>query len=548
MHAHSNINPNAVTAVYTQSRIPRYKDNALIEALPPLLDYESLGVDLFDLPEFDSVQRTWPAHERIHMVSELLDSMVVLNRHVHLGWAVDMLVRQGYVARVPRTASHTRTYQKLYEARKANAPFSVRTKQNATAQLSSALLGVSGVGKTSSLKRILNLYPQVIYHPDLDITQITYLHIEAPHDGVSTKGLAFSILRELDRLIPDGNYYERFGKKSYSAETLLNHAARLMHTHCVGLLVADEIQNLKNGGKSMEKMMALLVSASNELGVPILFVGTNRAANVLGLDASPARRSVGNAIYNWTALQRSSDLKKPDEWEDFISTVWPFQWLHNPVPLTQSLSDLMFHHSQGITDIAVKLFASVQWQCILDQSETITAQVIEQVWKRDFELIHTMMDAYRLNDPEALDKYHDIAPLKSEKLLDNALNRYEGVRVREKFVRPGHRDFVPTITATLKAMGIDAELASQIASSVETDGKAKNLLDGTQAALDKVKPPKKTKATKEGAADQRKSAAELPPDDYRNAIAAARDGKTTVFAQLDAMGHVCDLDELLELS
>jgi hypothetical protein len=545
MDLRANTNPYAVTAVYKESRIPRYAGNPLIEALLPTLDYESLSAALMDLPAFAHEQRSWPAHERIQMIAELTDCMVPLDRHVRLAWAIDTLTRQGYVTRAPRTASHTQMYQQLYEARKAQMPFSTRPTQRATAQLSSALIGTSGVGKTSSLKRILALNPQVIHHEELDITQITYIHIEAPHDGVSTKGLAFAILRELDRLIPDGAYYERYGKKSSSAETLLNHAARLMHTHCVGLLIVDEIQNLKNAGKSKETMMALLVSASNELGVPILFVGTNRAAKVLGLDASPARRSTGHAISSWSSLKSSGNLEEPDEWEDFISTLWPFQWLHNPVSLTQGLSDLMFRYCQGIIDIAVKLFASVQWQCILDETETITAQTIKEVWERDFVLLHAMMDAYRSGNKDALENYHDIKPLRAENLTDAARARYEGARSRKGAVRPGHDDFVPTITETLIAMGIDAAQAQQIAESVESEGKVKNLLDGTQAAIEKMKPPRA--ARKSNTKSDQASALDLAPDDYRNAILASTQNGTTIFAELDAMGAICDLDALLAL-
>ncbi|WP_063825973.1 AAA family ATPase [Paraburkholderia caribensis] len=540
-----NTTPLAVTAVYTKSRIPRFMDNPLVEALPPVLDDEGLIDALNDLPAFDVAQRDWPAHERIQMIAELSDCMVTLVRHVQLAWALDTLMRQGYIGRAPRTISHTKMFQQLYEARKANQPFSARPKQNATAQLSSSLLGIPGQGKTSSLTRILNLYPQVIYHPELDFVQITWLHIEAPSDGISAKGLALSIIRNIDKLIPDGDYYARYGKTSFSAEALLNHAARLMHTHCVGMLVTDEIQNLKSAGTGMRRMMSLLVSASNELGVPILFVGTNGGARVLGLDASPARRSVGHAIPSWSALKASGDLAKPGEWEDFITAIWPFQWVKNATPLTQALSDLMFYYSQGIIDIALKLFSCVQWHCILDGDETITAQVIASVWETEFELVHPLMDAFRSGDSSALERYPDIAPLSFDQLRDNALNRYEGVRSRKGAVRPGHQKFVPTVTATLTAMGIEAELAQEIASSVEAEGKVKNLLDGTQAAIEKVKPPKAAKRTK--ARNVMKEPSNLSPDDYRNAISAAADGGTTVLAQLVSMGALCDLDALLEL-
>ena len=34
------------------------------------------------------------------------------------------------------------------------------------------LIGCSGSGKTTSLKRILSAYPQVIYHPEMNLEQV----------------------------------------------------------------------------------------------------------------------------------------------------------------------------------------------------------------------------------------------------------------------------------------------------------------------------------------------------------------------------------------
>ena len=47
----------------------------------------------------------------------------------------------------------------------------------------SALIGCSGCGKTTSLKRILSAYPQVIYHPEMNLEQVVYLKIDCSHNG-----------------------------------------------------------------------------------------------------------------------------------------------------------------------------------------------------------------------------------------------------------------------------------------------------------------------------------------------------------------------------
>ncbi|WP_109477556.1 AAA family ATPase [Paraburkholderia sp. C35] len=559
MESSSNGNVHAVPARYTEQRIPMYKGNRLIAALFPTPGFDELVTRLNRLPEFDEEQRHWPIHERLQMVGTLSNCMVVLQRHIELAWVLDTMMRQGYVGREPRTREHTMVYQRLYEARKAGLPFGSRELDDDAPQLSSSLLGFSGIGKTYSLKQILRLQPQVIYHSELDITQITYIRIETPHDGTSIKGFALAIIRKIHQLIPDGNYYELYGKSTSSNEVLLGHAAHLMHTHCVGLLVADEIQNLKNagGGKSRgskgakessagaRKLMALFVSASNDLGIPILYVGTNRAEHVLQLDASPARRSVGGGTPNWEPLKATFDLAKPGEWEEFISTIWPFQWVQKPVPLTQALSDLMYHYCQGVIDLAIKLFASTQGEAMLTDAEEITAQLIEQVWETKFERVHAMMDAYRSGDTEALEQYEDIAPLSAKAMLSESLSRYEGVRSPMASVRPGHRDFVSTVSSTLQAMGVDAGRAEEIATSVEEEGKVRNVSDGVQTAINKMKPPKapgRKRSTKKDV-----ESLNLAPDDYRNAIAAAREKGTSVFEQLELMGAVTDLNDLLEL-
>lgn len=546
MASQNNSVSTAVIAVYTEQRIPRYRNNPLIAALPPALDDEALGEYLHALPSFEKEQRTWAPFERLHLIAELSSFMSPLQRHVVLGWALDTMLRQGYVGRTPRTAAHVQVFQKLYEAQQAGKAFSPADDlKHVTSQNSSALIGVSGQGKTTTLRRLMRRYPQVIHHPDLDVTQITYIHIETPADGASIKGLAHSILRKIDQLVPDSNYYQKYGRSTMSVETLLNHVARVMHIHCVGLLIVDEVQNLRHGGKNMQKLMAVLVSASNELGVPILFVGTNRAIKVLGLDFSQGRRSVGSGFPEWGHLSASHNLAEPLEWEDFITTLWTFQWLKNPVDLTQALSDLLFYYSQGIIDIAIKLFACCQWQAIIDGSETITAQMFDQVWNRDFTRVQPMIDAYRSGDAALLDQYGDIAPIKFSNLLDGALNKFEGLRNQKASVRAGHQDFAPTIASALVSIGVEKDRALNIAGAVEAQGKADTVLDGAKAAIELLRPKKNTKRS--GSKTAASVTQEFAPDDYRKAINDSIFNGNTIFENLRSMGVVCNPDSLLEL-
>lgn len=276
-----------VEAIYNEQRIPRYRGNPLIEALPPMPSEETLSRQLLSLPDFSSEQLAWPPEDRLQMIGGLSAFLLPLERHIRLARALDTLIRNGYVGRAPSTPEDATIYQEMYEAQMKGVAFLEMVQTPDESQLSSSLIGMSGVGKTTALRRNFRRYPHVIYHPKYHIYQVPFLHIEAPHDGMSVKALAGAILRKLDLLVPDSDFYDTYvsTKGRWSGEMLLiNLAAHAMHTYKVGMLVVDEIQNLSNRGTSKETLMSALVSAANQLGVPILFVGTNKALSVLGLN------------------------------------------------------------------------------------------------------------------------------------------------------------------------------------------------------------------------------------------------------------------------
>lgn len=533
----------AVEAVYTPQRIKRFSGNPLIEALPPSIDDDALVEALIEMPDFSPEQRTWPTHERMQQVMGLSHFMLPLGRHIRLARALDTLMREGYLGRAPRTAEHVKIFQKLYEGLHSGKSFTSAVPS--TPQLSTSLIGLSGVGKTTAVKRILSTTPQVIYHPKLNIRQIAYLHVETPHDGASVKGLAHSILRKVDSLIPDANYYEGYALKGKpSVETLMNHVARVLHSHCTGLLILDEIQNLENAPKGKQSLMTLLVSASNELGVPILFIGTNKARRVLGLDFRQARRSIGQGLTYWDGLGRADNPGDPSEWQDFLETLWTFQWLRKPNELTPYISNLVFRLTQGIPDLAIKLFAAAQWRAMLDGTEAITAELLADVANKELKLIQPMVEALEKQDLEALETYDDIAPLNFENLLRDVRMQYEGKRVKTASMRPGNKAFAPTLANTLTTLGLEAEHAAELAETVEAEDEPHNVLGGVKSALARLEPPKASRFKK---STSNKPEAELPHHDLRNAVRRAETDGTTTFQQLQAMGAVCNLEQVLQL-
>lgn len=545
------LSPNCCMANYQPQRLPQYKGNPLIEALPRVMTDEQLFEALTLLPEFEPEQRTWSSEERIQMLLTLSNFMIPLSRHMKLARTLDAMLRAGYVGRVPRTPEHARRLQKTYELQKVGTQ-AAQSVLDSNPQLSTLLMGMSGMGKTTTTKRCFSHLPQVIYHPELHIYQVTYLHVEMPSDGASIKGLAHGILQQMDKLIPGANYYENHALRGKpGADTLMRSVARVLNQHFVGFLIADEIQNLANSHKGKQTVMTELVSACNELGMPILFIGTNKAAEVFSLDFRNSRRASGHGLEHWDRLSDTVEPGKVDEWRDFIDILWTFQWVRNPVEINEHMATTMYHFSQGVIDIAIKLFASAQARAILDGTECVTPELIADVYNKELKLLHPMLDALRDNDIERLRMFADIAPIGVGGILNDIQRKMRAKASGAYTVKSSDPTFVPRITASLIAAGIGEDDASEAAEQVAKDGKDKNVLQGTKAALNSLTantpvPLAKPKPIKGVAPIQPDF--ESRPDDYRRAIAKASESGTTIYEQLQRLGMARPLDELLELN
>ena len=539
--------PEFVTANYTPQRIPQFRNNPLIEALPQAMNEEELINALTLAPEFSEDQRDWSTSERLMMLESLQNFMVPMHNHIELCSALDAMLRSGYVGRAPRTPGHSQIYQSIYDKQQAGVSFS-QTANSRTPQLSTSLIGLSGMGKTTTVTRWCAHLPKVIYHPEINVYQIPYLHVEMPSDGSSIKGLAHGILQKIDELIPGANYYNQYALKGRTgADTLMRSVARIMNLHLVGLLICDEVQNLANAKKGGQTVMTELVSACNDLKVPILFIGTNKAAKVLSMDFRQSRRASGHGISIWEKLQPGT-IGEPSEWDAFLEVLWQYQWLKKPVPLNPLFCKYMYECSQGVLDLAIKLFASAQARAMLDGSEELTPDLILNVFEDEFKLMHPMIEALRSDNLEILCEYDDIAPLNLQQHLDTAKRKLAMKKSPLFKVKAGDETFVPRIAAGLEAMGLDAQDAEQAARSIEQQNSDADLAKGVQKAMDTLMKPVPTTKRRS------KTAIPLPADrfdarsqDYRRAWAYAEAQKTLVLDQLIELGMAPLLDEVIEI-
>jgi hypothetical protein len=414
-------------AVYRDPGIGKYRGNAFIEALPPIMSTEQIREGLTSRVSFEPEETKFDGNKRMHLIAQLLDDFFQpIANHLQLEAKLSIMIRQGYVGRNPEDGSLNTHMQNGYERVQSGDLAVFRFDHARSTARSLSLIGCSGCGKSSTLTRMLATYPQLIYHEKLNFTQIVYLKLDCPHDG-SLKSMCHHFFRAIDNLLQT-NYEQKYALKRQSVETLLALMSQIANVHAVGVLVIDEIQHLsRSSSGGVEKMLNFFVTLVNVIGLPVVMVGTPKARPIFELNLRSARRSAGFGALFWQPMQAPSPQTDPEtgkttktEWIAFTDKLWKCQWLkQRDMQLSDEIRNCWYELSQGVLDIVVKLFVLAQVRAIFTRTERITAKLLRQVYEDELKPVHPMLAALRSGDPEQIQEYSDLCmPDIDHKLLE----------------------------------------------------------------------------------------------------------------------------------
>jgi hypothetical protein len=403
------VKANIQEARYLPQAVEDYKGNPLVEALPPICSSEQAARRLTVAPMYNDGERELSNENREHAMHRLFRYFQPLDTHIDIEKRVSRAIRQGYISKNPATPQYAAKLLQGSEAiNRADAEWQEAYNPFSTAS-GFTIIGLSGVGKTTAIERVLSLYPQVIMHTQynnepLFLTQLVWAKIDCPFDG-SLKGLCFSFFAYIDRVLST-DYTRKYAINRMTVDSALPRMAQIATTHCLGLLVIDEIQHLsqaKSGGK--DKMLNFFVTLVNTVGVPVVLIGTSKALSILQSEFRQARRGSGQGDLIWERMQ--NDIS----WEIMLRAMWKYQWTHKHTPLTDELKDALYDESQGILDIAVKLYVFAQAKAIGDGTEEVTVSAIREAAKVKLRLLKNYLDAIRSGDVKKMAQYEDITPI-----------------------------------------------------------------------------------------------------------------------------------------
>ncbi|MEH2039925.1 ATP-binding protein [Nostoc sp.] len=404
-----------VSASYNDPIIASYRDNPLIEALPPILSEEEAMIHLSIYPRYSEEERSLPNHLRLHLVQNALQFIEPLPIHLDLEQRFSRMIRAGYQARNPLTADFWRNFQERIDVLRPEGVAKIHLRSTATGF---TIIGISGIGKTTAIEAILRLYPQVIIHShyrdrNFTLKQIVWLKLDCPFDG-SIKGLCLNFFQAVDDLL-ETEYYTKYTRGKQTVDELIPYMARVASLHCIGVLVIDEIQHLneaKSGG--YRKMLNFFVQLVNTIGIPVVLVGTYKAMSILSGEFRQTRRGTGQGDLVW-------DRMAEDEvWELFIESLWRYQYVKKPCVPNSDLSHALYEVTQGITDFAVKVYMLAQIRAIATGKEIITASIIRSVAKDSLRMAQPILIALKTGDLRLLQGIEDIHPIDINTFLEEA--------------------------------------------------------------------------------------------------------------------------------
>ncbi len=454
----------AVEARYNAENLPReYVGNPLTEALPGIISHEDVVKSLRVRPLFDESERSFSNESRMHCIARLFwHFFQPMEQHIRIWDYLSICIRQGYIRRNPLEISSAKRANELYAAAMERRQPTVPAEYIPNS-VGFAIIGVSGVGKSTAVSSILQKYPQVIQHTHykgrmLDCKQIVWLKLDCSHNG-SERGLCLSFLREVDRLVGT-NYFAAYEKRG-TVDTLLTVMTRVASAYSLGVLLVDELQHIADARNDSRKLLNFFVTLENTIGVPVVLMGTPGALPLLQGDFRSARRCCAHGDIFWNPLQWDESIQY-SEWEMFLRQMWQYQWIRKPVNISFEFMKTMYEETQGIEALAVILFILLQEEAIRNRTETIQVADVSLVAQKNMKIVQPMLNALRSGDPKKIAQYSDIISTFMNEIRSSRETFMEPEKPEKSRKKAGEK----LVAEYLQEMGVPPEQAEKYAHEV----------------------------------------------------------------------------------
>lgn len=351
--------------------------NPLLDALPTQLSLSELHNHLTYIPKLQPNYTKLPSQARFKMAEDIKKLYVPLEFAAYIYNSLYSGIRSTYQGKTIKSV-----VQRLNQTGKLIAnKMPDKLEDSITQAECFSIIGESGMGKTATVTKVLDLFPQVIYHTEYEgkpfqHEQIVYIKIESPANN-SLRGVCLQVLAAIDEILGT-DYCGEERRKSTNVDMQITKISQLCTKFSIGCIVIDEIQNVLTASDKMirvtgNKMVNFLVELANKTGVCLVFVGTPQIVPLFDSEPHLARRTRGPRI---------PKLEPGDTFNAILSYMWDAAPVLLPIPISSKIQDTVYRLSGGVIAKMQSLILLSAQHAIYFGEESITNDLLVKVAKQ----------------------------------------------------------------------------------------------------------------------------------------------------------------------
>lgn len=413
--------------------IDPYKDNILTKGLGPILSREQVLQRLQYQPPPPGDMTGVPKEVRRHMLMSVCNLRWTPLEGVRIFETVDIMTRQSYRYRDPATAA---TWGLV-----TDEPLAARVPRPPA--MAAIVVGLSGVGKTTSIERAFDCYPQqVILHDSFPRLkgphyQVVHLRADVPASG-KLADLAANLMMAWDaavaRALPDlpGRFEEQVLTKSREGTRMMDEWRRVAATHFLGCLHLDEVQNFfkiaslegrqrklnikVREGNEYERALELsiiedkalktVLTLANTSNFALICSGTPDGVGALTKRLSNVQRFVASGYHRLSEFGGSEDKM----FVAFMDVLGRYQHVVKKIPVDAELRALVFKLTAGIPRIIIALWVAAHRVAFERKEDSLTLGDFTKAASTFLAPLAPAVAALLTRDPDLMRRYEDLMP------------------------------------------------------------------------------------------------------------------------------------------
>lgn len=407
------------------------RDNPLIEVMGfPLTEHEVAAACSDDFNgnlTLDNVPEQYHGYYIRSLIDNLSETYITRDEAYASYEKVRRMIEAGYKKRNPANAVHKnkvltaihRDGDSQIEAKHLKEVCGENIDSLLSANGSFVLAGLSGVGKTTMMIRVLQLIKQYYQHStyvntkketiSVDEDQVTHLYVQV-HNRKGQKAFLRSVLEALQEATGT-LYLERVAHRD-SIDEHIRQIRKAMLIHNVGILVVDEAQNIEQNrndlliGSNEKTSMKFIEEIFNRIGVPLFFIGTLSVLKLFGREVTIGRR----AAIDGGLIILGSDVDG-NFWSRLVKQISQTSLLVGKHDSEDIIKRHLHHLSKGVPAIAVSLMRATL--CHMSKFEKgkqgVTMKALSYVFKHQFSILQKPLRAL---EKRKYHQYEDLEPIK----------------------------------------------------------------------------------------------------------------------------------------